>query len=199
MKIYYFDEMDNIELQRRLACEQTHNEHLAFINEIMFYLNGNPMDIGKLSRAFLLVLNKVVLDNMFRHVLARNASMFMHLVSNRTFSHDLFVNPFYTAQILEELGLEYEDKTEVENFLSKRIQWYLANLYAKHHDEINQVMLRMFEWMYHSLGYLNIRYYKFELLNWSRPMLIYMESEINESNLHHRAGGQGNPQPNHAS
>lgn len=175
---------ENRELQKALKIEYAKLDYVCFVNELLFRMNNSNASIAMtMCNDFLFILNKVLLDNIFRYVATKDTHKFMTLLAHGTFSKDMYVSPFYVNQIIEASGIYLEDKTELENEIVRRLQVYIDDIYTKHVETLNIQLLAMFESMWRNFQHLNIAYFKFELMNYVQPILLYTEYE-NENYLY---------------
>lgn len=181
LKAAFLPEDENALLQKELRVEYIKMDYLCFINELMFFMRSHPNFTQKVSYHVFLVLNKILLDNIFKHVTQKSSNIILHQLSHKTFSKDIFINNFYTNQLLEAGNVVFSteeslnDKHEIENGLSKMIYNYLDHIYTSNRDNLDTSILRMFEYMNNHLYFLNISYYKFELMDTRKPILLYTE------------------------
>lgn len=170
---------ENRELQKALKIEYARLDYVCFVNELLFRMgNSNSTVALTMCDDLLFILNKILLDNVFRHVVSKDSHTFMFQLAHRTFSKDIYINPFYINQIIESSGIYLEDKTELENELVRRLQTYLDDIYCNHAEALNIPLLAVFEMMFLNLQHINIGYYKFELMHFVQPMLLYTERQI---------------------
>jgi len=175
---------ENRELQAELKLEYVKLDYVCFVNELLFYLNNrDPQLTVQICNNLLFVLNKILLDNLFRHIAYKTPERLMVLLANRTFSKDIYINPFYTSQIIEATGLYIEDKMEVENHINKKLQQYIDSIYMSNSDALNVCLMNMFNVMYQNFHHIDFSHFKFELLDYRQPMLLYTERQ-HEVHLH---------------
>lgn len=192
LKAAFLPEDENALLQKELRVEYIKMDYLCFINELMFFMRSHPSFTQKVSYHVFLVLNKILLDNIFKHVTQKSSDLILHQLSHKTFSKDIFINNFYTSQLLEAGNIAFPteesliDKHEIENGLSKMLYNYLDHVYTSNRDNLDTSILRMFEYMNNHLHFLNISYYKFELMETRKPILLYTEREPHVFNQHHQ-------------
>lgn len=168
-------ERENIQIQKCLNVEYNKLDYLCFVNELIFNINSNGNKTNLAVNELLFIMNKIILDNIFKYVIYNNKNLLINLLSNRNFTKDVYINPFYTGQILELSEAIYEDKTEIENLLNKKISKYMDEIYLRNCDNLNMSIFDMFNFMENHLKYIPISYYKFELANTVKPILIYSE------------------------
>ena len=169
---------ENRELQQTLKLEYARLDYVCFVNELLFSMNTSDASIAVwICDDLLFMLNKILLDNIFRFIAMKIPHNFMVLLAHRTFSKDIYINPFYVNQIIEATGLYIEDKTEIENMIIRRLQLYIDEMYTKNAESMNVSLLASFDVMYRNLQHLNIGYYKFELMNYVQPILLYTERQ----------------------
>lgn len=167
---------ENRELQKALKIEYARLDYVCFVNELLFRMGNSDASISvTMCNDLLFILNKILLDNVFRHVVNKDPHSFMFLLAHRTFSKDIYINPFYLNQIIESTGIYLEDKTELENELTRRLQSYIDEMYCNHAEAMNVPLLSVFEMLYLNLQHINFGYYKFELMNYVQPMILYTE------------------------
>lgn len=185
MNLAFLSDKENRALQKALKLEYARLDYVCFVNELLFRMNNSNASIAvSMCDDFLFILNKILLDNIFRYVANRNMHGFMILLANGTFSKDIHINPFYVAQIIESTGIYIEDKTELENELTRRLQIYIDQIYMSNREGMNPPLMEVFESMTRNLYHLNIQYYKFELMNYVQPILMYTEVQQHENYLY---------------
>ena len=143
---------------------------------------------GELYRPFLLVMDKIILDNLFKYMVYNKVDNFINLINNNTLHMDLYINHFYTNQLIEviekHLNFTDEEKFSVEFIVKSKLQEILTNIYVYNTGLLNPVLMKLFDSLYDSVGHINFNYYKFELDQYHRPMIFYNEKETNAS-FHH--------------
>lgn len=178
MQAAFLSHKENRELQKALKLEYARLDYVCFVNELLFRMNNSDASVAvSMCDDLLFILNKVLLDNIFRYVAEKRTHDFMALLAHRTFSKDIYINPFYVSQIIESTGLYIEDKTELENHITRRLQLYIDQIYTTNAETMNVPLMGVFEAMFLNLQHLNIGYYKFELMNWVQPILLYTERQ----------------------
>ena len=184
MKVAFLSTKENVELQKALKMEYVRLDYVCFVNDILFRMNNHDATTTiKLCDELLFILNKILLDNIFRYIANRIPNNFLFLLSNNTFSKDIYVNPFYVSQIIDSTGLYIEDKTELENIITSKLQVYIDRIYMTNTDCLNILIMNVFDVMYRNLQHINISYYKFELMNYQQPILLYSEQNHYEESL----------------
>lgn len=178
LKAAFLPEQENLALQQELFKHYDSYEYLTTINNLCFTLKINYEKTMHLAETVMLVVNKVLLDNVFRHVATKNADTLVHQLQCRTFIHDVYVNPFYVSQILEYAYIQDEDsrfeyENEVKRYLLNIVSW----IYSNPTSRLGEVLLRVFECLNNHLNYLNISFYKFELAERRKPILLYTEKQ----------------------
>lgn len=193
MKLLVLNIKENSELLRELNREYVTENFIVQIEDIVNLLVDElNLDFnmiytsnlnGELYKAFIFVIDKIFLDNVFKYIALRNINIFIHLINNNTFNMDLYVNPFYTKQItdivLKYINANEEDIYSITNIINNKLSEIINNIYMNNNRFLNPVLLNLFNSLHDSLGYINIKYYKFELDQFNRPMLIYSEKETN--------------------
>lgn len=178
MQAAFLSAQENRELQQALKLEYARLDYVCFVNELLFSMNKSDASIAvSMCDELLFILNKILLDNIFRYIANKAAHDFMVLLAHRTFSKDIYINPFYVNQIIDSTGLYIEDKTELENILTYKLQVYIDEMYCKNAESLNIPLMGVFDVMYRNLQHINIAYYKFELMNYVQPILLYTERQ----------------------
>jgi hypothetical protein len=176
VNLIFLPENQNNQLMQFLKTERAKLDYVCFVNELLFTMN-NPDSTVALTMVndLSFILNKVILDNVFRYVLSKNTHHFLALLAHRTFSKDIYINPFYISQVIEcsKVQLPEEDKTEIENLIRYRLQHYIDDIYTTNSESINVCLLDIFEMLTCNLGHLNVSYYKFELMDYRKPIILY--------------------------
>lgn len=185
MQAAFLSPKENIELQKALKIQYARLDYVCFVNELLFRMGNSNSNVAlSMCDDFLFILNKILLDNIFRYVAEKNAHGFMMLLARGMFSKDIHINPFYVNQIIESTGLQIEDKTELENVLTHRLQVYIDDIYIANTEAMNIPLLGVFDAMFRNLQHIDFGYYKFELMNYVQPILLYTEQQPNENYLY---------------
>lgn len=188
LRAFYLPSKENIDIQNELKFEYIKLEYLCFINEMLFQLNNKEQaNIQQLATNVYYVVNKILLDNLFKYIATRTPDKFIWLINNGTFCEDIYINSFYTKQVLERLDIEIADEGGAESIIRRMIEGYIRRIYAANTKRINAALLTMFDSMHAYFYYLNISYYKFEIVNNNQPVLFYAEREICEDTTCNRA------------
>lgn len=177
LKAVFLSEKPNVNIQKELRVEFIKTEYMSFMNNLLVNLNGAFNKGEELAYTVFLVLNKVLLDNLYKHIVQNSKSTLIHQIHSNTFTKDLYINSFYLNQIFETAELFLEDRQEIENNINKIISRYLDYVYQNNSDNLNRALFGMFEYMNNHLEYLNVSYYKFELMDFRKPILLYTERE----------------------
>jgi hypothetical protein len=175
LKAAFLPETVNLPIRNQLKVEFVKVDYLCFVNEVMFYLRRSPAETPTFAQRLMTVINKILLDNIFKHVIERSTHRLVSLLTNHTFHHDLFINTFYTNQILELVSVAPEDQCEVEHHLIRMLHGYLNRLYTTNRDNLDESIFTTYEYMNNHFQYLDISYYKFELADTVKPILLYTE------------------------
>lgn len=178
LQMAFLSQKENRELQKSLKLEYARLDYVCFVNELLWSMNNSDSSRAvMMCDELLFVLNKILLDNIFRYVADKRMHDYMYLLAHRTFSKDIYINPFYVNQIIESTGIVLEDKTELENTITRKLQVYIDQIYTTNAESMNIPLLAVFETMYLNLQHINIGYYKFELMNYVQPILLYAERQ----------------------
>jgi hypothetical protein len=177
LKCAYLPDTENLQLQEIMKREYLKIDYLCFVNEIMFYLKAPYENTMLAANSLFFIINKILLDNVFKYTHTKNTTQLYELLQTKNFALDVYINPFYTTQFLEDTGIQVslEDKCEVENVLTKRVYKYITDMYRNDPDNFNNIIIQLHEHMYNNFNFVNISYYKFELMNYRNPMLLYTE------------------------
>lgn len=181
LKAFYLPSKENIGIQNELKVEYIKLEYLCFINEMLIELNNiEQANIQLLANNVYYVVDKILLDNLFRYVSTRTPERFIQLIRNNTFSEDIFINSFYAKQVLEGLDLAVWDEWDTEKIIKRKIEGFIRRIYQGNTERINSALMVMFNAMYEHFCHLDISYYKFEIVNSNKPVLLYAEKEKRE-------------------
>ena len=109
----------------------------------------------------------------------------MMLVERQMLGQDMFVNLFYARQISDLLGKYFnvtpEELDSVTDILTNRLAWVIGNMYSGNSNRYNEVLVRVMNNIYLIVANIRFKYYKFELDQYFRPLLLYTEKEPNEA------------------
>ena len=183
MKAVFLPEQHNREIQAILRQEYIRQGFFYFVEGICYVLWRGMTDSiteqlrEKLCADVFYLINKILLDNTFKYIVSKNPDKFIYLISNKTFGHDLYISPFYVSQILELHSLTPDDLTEAENLIIKKLYYYIGDIYVRNEEHFAPVLFKLFEFMNERLHYILFSYYKFELIDGTKPILLYAERE----------------------
>lgn len=203
--ICFLPTQENVELQRLLKQEYIKTSYLVFINELLFTISSvaarpetqsdqqwavtptpvNPLlggtvpgeQIKALMDTVLFVANKILLDNVYRYVKEQTGHALLSQLSDRTFVYHIHVSPFYISQVLEDARIQVNeiDRPAVENFFARKICDFIDTSYAANPNEYNTALVSLYEMMSQKVYHLQPTMYKFELIDFKQPMLIYSQ------------------------
>lgn len=175
---------ENRAIQNELKTVYIKTDYICFINELLFYFrNYNNDNVPKLADNMFYVMNKLLLDNLFKYIASKNYDAFFNVINNKVFTKDLHINHFYINQLLEGLSVYIEDQHDAESYLIKRTAIYLDEIYTNNVESFNHSLFDMYEVMFRNLQHKDFSYYKFELMNQLQPILLFSEKQ-NENYLH---------------
>jgi hypothetical protein len=180
---------ENSELLKELFREYITESFVTQVKDIMyavinkFNINFDIQHLSSLNiellKTSIFIINKILLDNIFRYIVIKNINRFVHLINNNTFYMDIYINPFYTKQlidvILKYINLDENEIVSITHILNNKLLNIINQIYIDNSRFLNPVLLNLFNSLYDSLGFINVNYYKFELDQFNRPILIYSE------------------------
>ena len=198
LKAVFLPTTENLELQQVLKAEYLKPSYSVFTHEVLTILNIHPVIQRPIANAvidtILFVINKIILDNVYRHVNGNSGNVLIQQLSNGNFSKDLYIHPFYLSQILEEAHINVEDKTELENLLSKGIFRYLDYIYTSNLEAFNIAILKVYEMLSIRASSLRVFSYRFELVDYKQPILIFTQRSANANHRSHELVHQNHSQ-----
>ena len=181
LKMAFLCAKENLAVQREIKLEREKLDYVCFVNDLLFKLKAqNYQIVAGLCDDLLFVLNKIIIDNVFRYVHNKDGLSFINIISSRQFANYIFINPFYIDQVFDLISVHPDDKVEVENYFHAKLLSYIQSIYFNNSDTMNMALMDLYDSMLHSAGYLNIKYYKFELHNYYQPILMYAEATLEE-------------------
>ena len=198
MRLALLNTNENIELIRELNRDYIKDTYGTYMQAMIFDIacelgmDTNQIHDSDLYKEFcassVKIINKILLDNVLRYIQTNNISTFVNLLNNNLLSHDIHVNIFYSAQMVE-IFKKYINATEEEhNSIAYIINNYLYiiinNIYGANKENYNNILLRLLDSIHTCLGSIQIKYFKVELDTYNRPMLFYTEKENNEIFYH---------------
>lgn len=182
MKVAFLPIEENKKLLQELKTEYVKIDYACFVNDLLFKLNNRDPNLTMvLCNELVFIINKIFLDNIFRHVANKTYYDLIRLVNNNFFSKDIYINPFYLSQITEHLNINPLDIDEVSNMIKDELMRYIDRIYFNNLNNLNMNIICTFELMHNSFGHLNFSIFKFELMNYCQPMLIYEEATYETS------------------
>lgn len=178
MQLVFLPKKENTEIQSVLKLECIKTNYIDLIDEITSFLNVHNSDTRTkfITENLIYIINKILLDDIFKYVATKASNDFIRLVTNNTFTENIYINPFYILQLLDPINIPLENRLEVENMLNKKLQKYISYIY-KNNKKLDILILNMFNIMLNNFSHLNFIYYKFELYNSVQPILLFEENE----------------------
>lgn len=198
MKLLILNIKENSELLKELGRHYVADTYTSSIEQLIkrmsseFELDRNLIQMsgltGDLYKSFLLVIDKVILHNIFKYMVDKDINKFINLVNNNTLHMDIHITHFYLNQLIEvvekHLNLTEDEKYSLERILEFNLQKIINEMYVNNTRFLNPVLIKLFDSLCGSVGHINFSYYKFELDQYQRPMIFYNEKESNAC-LHH--------------
>lgn len=195
MKLALLTNNENIELFEELKREFITDAYEQYVRFIMFDIcqelqtdMSTMMDSDfhkELRQTVIVIINKVWLDNVMKYITHSGIHTFMMLVERQMLGQDMFVNLFYARQISDLLAKYFnvtpEELDSVTDILTNRLAWVIGNMYSGNSNRYNEVLVRVMNNIYLIVANIRFKYYKFELDQYFRPLLLYTEKEPNEA------------------
>lgn len=177
VKAFYFPDKENIDILKELRHEYITTDFLCFVNEVNFFISGDANNIERLSSQIFYVMDKVILDNIFKYVANKQPEIFLHHVSNNLFSKDIYISNFYISQILQLSNIHPDHWFEFENGVRLMLFNYIDGFMTVNFHRYQVPIMQMFEVMLNNFLHMSLLHYKFELVNNIKPMLLFTEKE----------------------
>jgi len=195
MKLALMSNNENVELYHELRREFITDTYKRYLDLIVsdicqelqtdISITTNSDFYKELCHTVIITINKVWLDNLLKYITHSNVHTFTTLIDRQMLGQDIFVNLFYTRQITnivtKYVNLDTEELDSVTNILSNRLHWIINNMYVVNSNRYNEILVRIMNNIYLIVGNIQFKYYKFELDQYFRPVLIYIEKEPNET------------------
>lgn len=197
MRVMILEKQQNLKLLRLLQQYYIREEYFYklsyFLNQIYGDLTGQydqfnhqrfteSVNCRQFSSFVMFVMDKVILDNLFRYLHSNQIHQFIFGINNQSLAMDFYVNPFYSSQVMGEfskLGINYseDDDYEINEMVSRLIYGLLIDVSKHHTNEINESFLELISMFQDTCFGIPISQYKFELDANYNPMLLYTQCE----------------------
>lgn len=182
MQVFLLPKEEFDSIQYILVKEYIKLDFICFVNELLFHAaNKSDRDIELIAKNIVYVINKVLLDNVFKYITYKTPDKFIQLINNKNFSKDIDISIFYIKQVFEKTNIDLDYETE--HIINKKLIQYIDRLYTNNTEFFNEKLIGIFDYMYRHFGYLDVSYYKFELYELRQPMLLLHEKP-NEAPSH---------------
>ena len=171
MKLVYLPANENRQLRRIIQLEYAREETSVFIDTVASILN-NPYIKAVVATYLIDVVNMVILDNLLRFVRNKDSLSLVSGMQNNTLGvmFDIGLR-HYSGLITEEVANSIES-LETEKDISKALSSYVNYLYLNNKEEIDYVILQMFEIIYSNFGHLEFNQHRVTFVEESRPVVI---------------------------
>lgn len=195
MKLALLTSNENGELFEELRREtimETYNTYVEMIlfdishelqTDLVSMLNTNLHT--ELRNTVIVIINKVWLDNVMKYITNSGIHTFMTLVQRGMLGQDTYVNLFYARQIADiipkHINVTSEELDSVTDILTNRLAFIINNMYMSNMNRYNEILVRVLNNIYLIVANIRFKYYKFELDQYFRPILLYTEKDPNEA------------------
>ncbi len=195
MKLALLSNDENLELFQELKREYISEAYNQYVQLIMLDICQElQTDITtmvdsdfhrELRLVAITVINKIWLDNVMKYITNSGVHTFMSLTERGMLGQDAFVNLFYARQIADVLGKHFnvsaEELDSVTDILTNRLHWVINSMYVSNTNRYNEILCRILNNIYLIVRNIRFKYYKFELDQFYRPILLYTEKDNNEA------------------
>lgn len=195
MKLALLSNNENQELYQELKREFISETYEQYVQTIMFDICQElQMDMTtmmnsdfhrELRQTAITIVNKIWLDNVMKYITNSGLSTFVSLIERGMLGQDTFVNLFYARQISDILAKHFnvspEELDSITDILTNRLHWIINSMYCSNTGRYNEVLLRMLNNIYLIVRNIRFKYYKIELDQFYRPLLLYTEKDNNEA------------------
>lgn len=198
MRVMILEKQQNLKLLRLLQQYYIREE---YIHKVIYFLNQiygeltehydqfnrqnftESQQCQQFSSFIMFVMDKVILDNLFRYLHTNQIHQFITGINNQNLAMGFYINPFYSTQVMNEfskLGIYYseDDDYAVNEMVSRLIYGLLIDVYKFYSNEINESLLELIHMLQETCLGIPISQYKFELDAHYNPMLLYAQREV---------------------
>jgi len=177
----------NKKLFNELKLEFIKTEYMYFVNRLFNLLELNISEDSDMAKEInyntLLIVNKIILDNLFNYGINNDAITFTHLIQNKLITKNLYIKHTYIEEIIiilkKYLIINEIDKHEIEIFINKNLLSFIDIMYVSNVDKYNIIFIELFYKFNTEMSFMNVGYFRFEIDHFYRPILIFSEKEQN--------------------
>lgn len=178
LNFYLLRENENIQLLNLLKIEYIREEFMYLINNILRLLpidhNKTTIDYQKLGNSLILIINKILLDNLYRKIADNQLNQLIFLIQNKLFCKDLYIRPSYIYDLYNDFtDNKIDDYTffEAEYDIKKILENYISYIYNNNSDKYNEVFIKIINMFLEELSWVSSNNFKIEILYRKVPAL----------------------------
>lgn len=187
----------NYELYQELKREyisDTYGEYLQLIIydicqelKIDMSIILNSDFYNELCQVTLLTINKIWLDNIMKYIINSTISNFLMLIQHNQLGQNIFVSRFYSRQITDifekHLNISEEELDIITDITTVKLQFIMGDMYINNSARYNIVLMNLIDNILQMVKNIcfKFKYYRFELDQYCRPLILYTEKEHNET------------------
>lgn len=195
MKLALLSNNENYELYEELKREFISESYYQHVEMILFDICQElQTDMSTIkdsdfhreaTQTVILIINKVILDNVFKYITQSSISTFISLAERGMLGQDIFVNLFYARQISDILkkyfNVNEEELDSITSVLTDRLRYIINTMYCNNVSRYNEVIFRLLTNIHDIIRNIRFKYYKIELDQYYRPLIFYTEKDNNEA------------------
>ena len=146
-------------------------------------LNENTLRFlePQLLQRLKLVINKIILFNLFHYVKENNAYIVTELLANSKLQYYIETPPYYIIELREIFDNYLENEEEFESLyyaLERMVSDILESLFTSYGAILYPIIVNLFNYMLESLSNVKPSWYIVDIFTPTRPFLIFSEKRI---------------------
>ena len=146
-------------------------------------LNENTLRFlePQLLQRLKLVINKIILSNLFHYVKENNAYIVTELLANSKLQYYIETPPYYIIELREIFDNYLENEEEFEALyyaLERMVSDILESLFTSYGAILYPIIVNLFNYMLESLSNVKPSWYIVDIFTPTRPFLIFSEERI---------------------
>lgn len=179
MKIFYLaDDCDKC-IYDLLKREYIKLDYACTVNEIVFLLQiQDSSRVSPLLVGILEIMRRIILDNIFKYVVNKDANRFSMDIRTSLFPMDISISIHYIREVFEicdRTDIPVEDSQYFENRVHGILVKLITNFYYNELPYFNEAAVTIFDYLNTHFSKVNIGYYKFEVYRYVKPILMFSE------------------------
>lgn len=178
MKVLILPKNTNKELVKYLRTIYIRDEFFNFAHRLGVVLRTPLVSNQEGTVSLFTLVNRVYLYNVYKYIDNSDLARFVHHINSATFGLDMIVNPRDVYEYVSKFtspNVPDIDRAEIENFVTKELYLFMANLYSKDVQTMNTVLLDVLEKMQQFIPSKQIRVMRIELSGDLTPVVFYLK------------------------